>query len=80
MKSNFLLCRHTVAVYILSQSVSLSFRLCLFGMRVMQSKALTEDGVSVSSTLIRSCLCEGSNADPNPEEPELVTDSGFYYH
>lgn len=30
-----------------------------FGMRVMQSKALTEDGVSVSSTLIRSCLCEG---------------------
>lgn len=29
------------------------------GMRVMQSKALTEDGTSVSSTLIRACLCEG---------------------
>ncbi|MBM6759400.1 bifunctional riboflavin kinase/FAD synthetase [Bacteroides mediterraneensis] len=29
------------------------------GMRVMHSKALIEDGVSVSSTLIRSCLLEG---------------------
>lgn len=29
------------------------------GMRVMLSKALVEDGVSISSTLIRSCLLEG---------------------
>lgn len=35
------------------------------GMRVMQSKALVEDGVTVSSTLIRSCLLEGNVKQAN---------------
>lgn len=35
------------------------------GMRVMQSKALVEDGVSVSSTLIRSLLQEGKIREAN---------------
>lgn len=30
------------------------------GLRVMQSRALIEEGVSISSTLIRSCLLEGN--------------------
>ncbi|HJH66056.1 MAG TPA: riboflavin biosynthesis protein RibF [Bacteroides mediterraneensis] len=35
------------------------------GMRVMQSKALVEEGVSISSTLIRSCLQDGQVKQAN---------------
>ena len=35
------------------------------GMRVMQSRALVEDGTSISSTLIRSCLLAGDIKNAN---------------